>query len=141
MVEVWKTKKEDEREDFRSILQAFIRLYGFVSQLITYEDVELEQLYIFGRSLNRKLPRRRNPLPTEVMDAVDLDSFRVEQTFAGDISLRKEDGKTKLVRSRETAIKWFCDPRARDMLDFVWREAKSTAAYRQKHVATTVKNS
>jgi len=95
VVEVWKTKKEDEREDFRTILQAFIRLYGFVSQLITFEDVELEQLYVFGRSLNRKLPHRRNPLPTEVMDAVDLDSFRIQQTFEGDISLRKEDGKTK----------------------------------------------
>jgi len=29
------------------------------------------------------------------MDAVDLDSFRLEQTFEGDISLRKEDGSTK----------------------------------------------
>ena len=95
VVEVWATKKEDEREDFRGILQSFIRLYGFVSQLITYADVELEQLYVFGRSLNRKLPRRKNLLPTEVMDAVDLDSFRVEQTFTGDISLRKEDGQTK----------------------------------------------
>lgn len=95
VVDVWKSKKEDEREDFRTILQAFIRLYGFVSQLITFEDIELEQLYVFGRSLNRKLPRRKNPLPTEVMDAVDLDSFRVQQTFEGDISLRKEDGKTK----------------------------------------------
>jgi len=95
VVAVWKTKKEDEREDFRTVLQAFIRLYGFVSQLITFEDVELEQLYVFGRSLNKKLPRRKNPLPTEVMDAVDLDSFRIQQTFEGDISLRKEDGTTK----------------------------------------------
>lgn len=95
VVELWKIKKEDEREDFRTILQAFIRLYGFVSQLITFEDVELEQLYVFGRNLNKKLPRRKNPLPTEVMDAVDLDSFRIQQTFDGDISLRKENGKTK----------------------------------------------
>ena len=95
VVDVWKTKEEDEREDFRTMLQAYIRLYGFVSQLITFEDVELEQLYVFGRSLNKKLPRRKNPLPTEVMDAVDLDSFRLEQTFEGDISLRKEDGTTK----------------------------------------------
>lgn len=34
-------------------------------------------------------------MPTEVVDAVDLDSFRLEQTFDGEISLRKEDGKTK----------------------------------------------
>lgn len=95
VVEVWKDRKEDEREDFRGILQSFIRLYGFISQLITFADIELEQLYIFGRSLNKKLPRRRSPLPTEVIDAVDLDSFRVQETFEGDISLRKQNGETK----------------------------------------------
>jgi len=94
VVEVWRAKGEDEREDFRSILQSFVRLYGFISQLITYEDIELEQLYAFGRSLNKKLPRRENPLPTEVMDAVDLDSFRIQQTFEGSIALVKEDGQT-----------------------------------------------
>jgi len=99
VVEVWSSKEENEREDFRSILQSFIRLYGFVSQFITFEDIELEQLYVFAKNLNRKLPRRRNRLPYEIQDAVDLDSFRIQQTFKGSISLEKMDGSTSPISS------------------------------------------
>ena len=92
VVNVWLTKSKDDREDFRSLLQSYIRMYGFVSQLIKFEDVELEYLYVFVRSLNRKLPKRKERLPTEVQDAVDLDSFRIQQTFKGQIGLEDEDG-------------------------------------------------
>ena len=74
VVASFKYKGEQEREDFRALLQSFIRLYGFISQLITFEDVELEKLYVFCKNLNRKLPKRENQLPYEVRDAVDLDS-------------------------------------------------------------------
>jgi len=93
VVEIWRGKTEDEREDFRSILQSFIRIYGFLSQLITFEDVELEELYVFARNLNRKLPRRDNRLPYEIQDYVDLDSFRIQETFAGTLPLVKRDSE------------------------------------------------
>ncbi len=94
VVYVWTQKSDDEREDFRSILQTFIRLYGFISQLITFQDVELEQLYVFAKNLNRKLPKSKQRLPYEVVDAVDLDSFRIQETYNGYIRLKKEDGET-----------------------------------------------
>jgi type I restriction enzyme R subunit len=84
--------EEDEREDFRSILQSFIRLYGFISQLISFEDIDLEKFYVFARSLNRKLPKRKGRLPLEVQDSVDLDSFRIQQTFEGSIRLGDDNG-------------------------------------------------
>ena len=71
------TNPKTQREDFRSTLQKYIRLYGFVSQIITFEDVDLEKLYVFAKALNRKLPRRKTRLPYEIRDAVDLDSFRI----------------------------------------------------------------
>ena len=88
----WGYKSDAEREDFRSTLHKFIRLYAFVSQIITFEDVDLEKLYVFAKSLNRKLPRRENKIPYEVRDAVDLDSFRLQETYSGEIDLEKEDG-------------------------------------------------
>ncbi len=87
----WKYKNEDERENFRSSLQSYIRLYGFISQLITFEDIELEELYVFAKNLNRKLPKRENRLPYEIQDAVDLDSFRIQRTFKGSLVLEPED--------------------------------------------------
>jgi type I restriction enzyme R subunit len=59
---MWKTKNEDEREDFRSILQAFIGFMVFVSQLITLKISNLTQLYAFGRSLNKKTAPKKRPL-------------------------------------------------------------------------------
>lgn len=89
---IWRNKIETEREDFRTVLQKFIRLYGFVSQIITFTDTDLEKLYVFSKALNRKLPKRVITLPLEVLDAVDLESFRLQQTYSGEISLIPEDG-------------------------------------------------
>jgi len=88
----WGYKPEPEREDFRATLQKYIRLYGFVSQIITFEDPDLEKLYVFAKALNRKLPRRESRLPYEIRDAVDLDSFRLQETYSGSIELEKTQG-------------------------------------------------
>ena len=61
VVEKWWELEMNEREEFRSILQRYSRLYGYISQLITFTDVALEKLYIFGHSLNKKLPKRDSP--------------------------------------------------------------------------------
>jgi type I restriction enzyme R subunit len=52
--------KEDEAaaEVRRGKLQAFRNLYGFLSQVIPYQDSDLERLYVFLRHLATKLPRR-----------------------------------------------------------------------------------
>ena len=80
VVERWSELETDDREAFRSTLQSYIRLYGYISQLITFTDVALEKLYVFGRSLNKKLPKREHPDLQDVLESVDLDSFRVQKT-------------------------------------------------------------
>jgi type I restriction enzyme R subunit len=93
VVAQWRAiEKEDQREEFRSTLQSFIRLYGYVSQLIAFRDLDLERLYVFARNLNLKLPKRTGAgLPRGITDAVDLESFRIQQTYAGAIELQRED--------------------------------------------------
>jgi type I restriction enzyme, R subunit len=92
IVIIWEYKLEQDREDFRATLQKFIRLYGFILQIITFEDVALDQLYVFAKALNRKLPRRQVRLPYEIRDGMDLDSFRLQETYTGSIELEKEQG-------------------------------------------------
>ena len=79
VVERWAELETNDREEFRSTLQSYIRLYGYISQLITFTDVALEKLYVFGRSLNKKLPKRDHPDLHDVQESVDLDSFRVQK--------------------------------------------------------------
>ena len=47
---------EAEAENWRSKTQAFLNLYGFVSQIIPYQDSDLERLYVFLR--HHSLPVR-----------------------------------------------------------------------------------
>jgi type I restriction enzyme R subunit len=42
---------EEEREEFRGQLTAYRNLYAFLSQIIPYQDSDLERLYAFVRNL------------------------------------------------------------------------------------------
>ena len=59
-------QKDDEQETelWRGKVQAFRNLYGFLSQVIPYQDSELEELYVFLRHLAAKdLSRYRTVMP------------------------------------------------------------------------------
>ncbi len=81
-----------EREDCRSTVQSFIRIYSFISQLITFEDIDLEKLYVFLINLNRKLPKRKISKIADLEDSVDLDSIRIQKTFEGTLKPVEKDG-------------------------------------------------
>ncbi len=106
VVEKWSGLEANEREDFRSNLRSYIRLYGYISQLITFTDVALEKLYIFGRHLNKKLPKRDHPDLQDVLDSVDLDSFRVQITHDSlQLSLDAEDSEVEGISSEVATIR------------------------------------
>ena len=106
VVEKWSELEMNDREEFRSITQSYIRLYGYISQLITFTDVALEKLYIFGRSLNKKLPKRDHPDLQDVLASVDLDSFRLQKTHDSlQLSLEAEDSEVEGIGSDVATIR------------------------------------
>jgi type I restriction enzyme R subunit len=78
---------DDDKQQFRSLLGDFVRLYAFLSQVVTFTDADLEKLYVYGRMLLRKLPVKRDQLPVEIQQNIDVDSYRVQQTSSGKIRL------------------------------------------------------
>lgn len=105
VVDQWRTHSLEQREEFRSKLQSFIRLYSYISQLIDFVDSGLEKLYIFARSLNRKLPKREGQgLPPEIFEEVDLDSFRIQKRYEGSIQLATEDGELAPISAETGAM-------------------------------------
>jgi type I restriction enzyme R subunit len=78
----------EDGEEFKSNLQCFVRLYGFLSQIIDWQDVELEKLYAYGRYLLTKLPRRGSDGEINLDDEVVLTAYRNEKTFDGSGSLK-----------------------------------------------------
>jgi hypothetical protein len=92
MVERFRGLSLEEREDFRSQLTDYVRLYGFLSQVLTFADPDLEKLYVFARHLRRLLPADRAELPVEVQQNIDMESYRIQQTGSGRIALDRKAG-------------------------------------------------
>ena len=107
VVEKWSALENNEtKEKFRSTLQSYIRLYGYISQLITFTDPALEKLYVFGRNLNQKLPKREHPDMREVLESVDLDSFRLEKVHESiQLQLEDQDGEIPGIGSDVATIR------------------------------------
>ena len=81
----------DEGEEFKSTLQAFVRLYSFLSQIIDWTDADLEKMYAYGRYLLTKLPYRSSGGMINLDDDVALSSYRNEKTFDGSAALAIDD--------------------------------------------------
>jgi type I restriction enzyme R subunit len=84
---------QETAEAFRADLNDYVRKYSFLSQIVPYTDADLERLYLYGRHLLNRLPRRDDG----GMDIgeVDLSHMRVEKTGEHDVSLVPE-GQTVL---------------------------------------------
>lgn len=89
-------REEAEQEEFRGQLTAYRNLYAFLSQIIPYQDSELEKLYAFVRNLLAKLPPPGNGQAFALDDEVALRYFRLQQMTEGTIDLSK--GETYLLK-------------------------------------------
>jgi len=89
VVDRYKDAPLDTQSEFRGCLVDYVRLYAFLSQVITFADADLEKLYVFAKLLWRLLPVNRDPLPVEVQQNIDLDAFRLRKTGTTKIKLKK----------------------------------------------------
>ena len=81
-------EEEDEQEEFRQLVSSFMRFYGFISQILSLGDTDLEKLYVYLSWLARLLPDREIPGDINITDdMVRLQALRVEQKDAGSASL------------------------------------------------------
>lgn len=82
----------DEQQDFRGQLTDYVRLYAFLSQVLTFADTDLEKLYVFARYLRRRIPADREELPREVQATIDMESYELRETASGKIGLERKPG-------------------------------------------------
>jgi type I restriction enzyme, R subunit len=85
---------EDGQVDFKGKAKAFLRAYGFLSQVLPYTHAEWEKLSIFLTFLVPKLPAPvEEDLSKGILEAIDMDSYRVEKQAAVKIQLLDQDGE------------------------------------------------
>jgi type I restriction enzyme R subunit len=93
VVDNWKNLENDEqREDFKSKIQSFIRLYSYISQIINFTEISWEKLYVFLRFLNKKLPKGDSER-LDITDSIDLGSLRIQMMGESRLSLEDRGGE------------------------------------------------
>lgn len=85
---------EDAQDEFRALLGTFRNLYSFLSQVIPFQDTDLEKLYSFVRFLLSKLPRRQAGPRYDFDNEVTLKFYRLQKIHDGTIQLHPGDAAT-----------------------------------------------
>ena len=85
---------EDLQVDFKGKAKGFVRTYGFLSSVLPYSNAAWEKRSIFLNFLVSKLPAPiEEDLSKGILDAIDMDSYRVEKRAMQSIILADEDAE------------------------------------------------
>lgn len=92
------TLDEDGQVDFKSKAKVFCRTYSFLSSVIHYSNAGWEKLSIFLNLLTPKLPApKEEDLSKGILEAIDMDSYRVEKKAVMKIALADTDAEIEPV--------------------------------------------
>ena len=87
---------EDEQVQFKHQAKGFLRTYAFLSSVLPYNNAQWEERSIFLNFLVAKLPSPREEDPSKgILDAIDMDSYRVEKRAMQKILLPDDDSEIK----------------------------------------------
>lgn len=95
---------KDEQDDFRAKAKEYVRKYSFIAQILTFDDTRLEKLYIFTKFLVKKLPVTTERLPLEVLESVDMESYKIVKTGSTKIALEDKEGEIEPMGSGKRSI-------------------------------------
>lgn len=83
---------ENGQVEFQGKAKTFLRSYGFLAAILTYGHPAWEKLSIFLNFLTPKLPApKEEDLSRGVLEAIDMDSYRVEAQASQKMSMDDAD--------------------------------------------------
>ena len=89
---------EDGQVDFKGKAKGFVRTYGFLSCVLPYTNAAWEMRSIFLSFLIPKLPSpKEDDLSKGILNAIDMDSYRVEKQAVRKVMLPDEDAEIEPV--------------------------------------------
>lgn len=86
----------DQLDLFRKNLQSFVRLYEFLSQIVPYEDRELEQLCVYAKHLHPLLRVDRLQQDDVDVGELQLSHYRLNKRAEHRLRLSEEEGEYTL---------------------------------------------
>jgi len=93
---------EDQQVEFKGRAKAFLRSYGFLATILSYTYADWEKRSIFLTFLVPKLPApKEDDLSKGILEAIDMDSYRVEKQAVQEIQLADEDAEIEPVTTEQ----------------------------------------
>jgi type I restriction enzyme R subunit len=90
-IERFKGLPEEAQDDLKNSIRTFTRLYSFLSQIMPFQDMELEKLYTYLRYFQKKLPKPNLTERFQLTDEVALEYYRLQKIEEGKIALQQGD--------------------------------------------------
>ncbi len=104
-VQRFKNSLDDEKqEEFKKGLRTWTNIYSYLSQVIPFQDIELEKFLAYGKLLYNKLPKKNLNEKLQLSDEVALEYYRLQKISEGAITLETK-GEVGLIGITEAGIK------------------------------------
>ena len=98
-VDRFNTLDEEDQAAFRDALARFVRVYGFLAQIVPFSNVDLERDYIYCRALAQLIRDHKPGTGIDLGAEVELTHLRHEKVFEGSISLPDDTGQVQTIYS------------------------------------------
>ena len=96
-VERFRALDEESRVGFKDALNKFVRIYSFLSQVVSFTDSKLERDYTYCRALASKLRDETTIERLDLGTEVELTHLRTEITHEGGLALTADQGEVKSI--------------------------------------------
>ena len=74
----WEDLEQDKQQEFKTTTSSYLKMYAYISQIFSFEDIELEKMYVFLKYVYKKFPPPGNER-LNIFDAIDLDALRIQK--------------------------------------------------------------
>ncbi|MGM1056316.1 MAG: type I restriction endonuclease subunit R [Bacteroidota bacterium] len=90
VIERWKELPQEQKDESRSQISNYCKVYGYVSMINQFDNIELEKHYVFLEYLRKKFPVE-NIEKLDVSNLVDLETLKIDVKGKMNISLEEDD--------------------------------------------------
>ena len=90
-IDRYNAKKDTEREEFKSSLSTFVRIYSFIIQVCRMYDKDMQKFFVYAKFLEKCLPKVKNN-KVDISDKIILEYYKLSKTFEGSIAMEKSEG-------------------------------------------------
>ena len=101
-LERYEVLEDKQKDEFKSLLHSFNRLYSFIVQVCRMFDKDMQKLYVFTKYLAKLLPKD-NSEKVNLNDELLLEYYKLQKTADGKITLQEEKGVVPPVVGTGTA--------------------------------------